>query len=63
MEYLLITLALMVILALYMLPTLVAFKRGHESLYGITIINIALGWTGVMWLGCMVWARDEEQGD
>jgi hypothetical protein len=41
--------------ALYFLPTLIAAHRGHR-VGGMLILNLLFGWTGVAWLVLMLWA-------
>jgi hypothetical protein len=48
-----ITLTLLTIL--YFLPTIVAANRGH-GVIGIFLLNFFFGWTGLGWLGLMLWA-------
>ncbi|MGR6467931.1 superinfection immunity protein [Rhizobium sp. PAMB 3182] len=54
----LVLLALIVIAiwAAYMIPTIVAFRRGHPNRWLIGVINICFGATGIGWLGSLVWA-------
>lgn len=40
----------------YMLPTFVAGLRRHSSYWGIFVVNLFLGSTGIVWIGCLVWA-------
>lgn len=47
--------AALVILS-YFLPTLIAFIRGHNSKWGILLLNLFLGVTGVFWVLALVWA-------
>jgi hypothetical protein len=52
---------------LYVLPTVIAFRRRHPNRWAILVINIALGSTGIRWLGALVWAfnavhRPDEPG-
>ena len=44
------------ILFLYFLPTVIAISRDHNNKVAIFILNIAGGWTGVLWLAALVWA-------
>ncbi len=46
-------------LAFGLLPTLTAFWRKHPSRYSIAIINFTLGWTGIAWVGALVWALSQ----
>lgn len=41
---------------IYLIPTIVAFCRSHPNRWLIAVINIALGGTGIGWLGSLVWA-------
>jgi threonine/homoserine/homoserine lactone efflux protein len=47
---------LAVLVAIYMIPALVARKRGHENTLAITALNILAGWTLVGWVVAFVWA-------
>lgn len=40
--------------ALYVLPTLLAWKRGSRRFVRIMIINILLGWTIIGWIASML---------
>lgn len=42
--------------ALYFVPTIIAFKRGHRYRWPILAINIAGAWSGVGWIACLIWA-------
>jgi hypothetical protein len=41
---------------LYFLPALLGWWLKRESLAGIIILNLFLGWTGVGWIAALVWA-------
>jgi len=43
-------------LALYFLPTLIAFGRNLYSRGGIALLNFFLGWTFIGWIAALVWA-------
>lgn len=48
---------LLIILALiYLLPTIIAFSRGHASRWGIFATNLLLGWSGIIWLVVLIWS-------
>ena len=48
---------LLIILALiYLLPTIIAFSRGHASRWGIFATNLLLGWSGIIWLVALIWS-------
>ena len=44
------------LLALYMIPTCMAFGKGHKHTLQILILNVAFGWTIIGWIGCLIWA-------
>ena len=44
------------VIVAYILPTIIAFVRGAESLRWIVALNILYGWSGAVWAGCLVWA-------
>lgn len=45
-----------ILLAIYLIPLMVAFVRQHPNRWAIAAINIALGGTGIAWLGSLIWA-------
>ena len=47
---------LLVIVALYFLPVLVAVLRRHHQLAPIVVVNVFLGWTYVGWVIALAWA-------
>jgi hypothetical protein len=47
---------LLLILLIYMLPTLIAFSREHPRRLDITVINILVGWTLIGWIIVFLWA-------
>jgi hypothetical protein len=47
---------LVLIVAIYMLPTLIAFARDHPRRGAITLINVLFGWTLIVWIVVFVWA-------
>ncbi len=40
---------------LYFLPTFMAYSRGMKKADGVFIINLLLGWTGLIWILCLAW--------
>jgi len=55
------TVALIVIcallaLAVYLLPTIIAFRRKHHYMWVICGINVVFGFTGIGYLAAFVWA-------
>ncbi|HXO00470.1 MAG TPA: superinfection immunity protein [Stellaceae bacterium] len=55
---------LLLIVLIYMLPTLIAFGREHPRRTDIAVVNILLGWTLIGWFAVFLWAlltRVEDQ--
>ena len=40
----------------YFLPAFIAALRKHHQQNAIVVLNLLLGWTGVGWIGALVWA-------
>lgn len=47
---------LLVVAIIYELPAIIAFLRGHPNRWLILVLCTALGGTGIVWLGCLIWA-------
>jgi putative effector of murein hydrolase LrgA (UPF0299 family) len=47
---------LIVILAIYFVPTIVASARHHRQMNSIVVLNTFLGWTFVGWVVALIWA-------
>jgi len=43
-------------LAIYLIPTFVAFGREHGNRVAILCLNIFLGWTFLGWVAALVWS-------
>lgn len=43
-------------IAIYLLPSFVAYGRKHPNETAIFVLNFLLGWTVVGWVGSLVWA-------
>lgn len=56
MESLAAILVLLFALAVYLIPTIIAFARGHASKWGIGVLNIVLGWSLVFWVVALIWS-------
>ncbi len=58
-------LLILITLLIYFLPVIVVMMRKqHHAFSGILIVNLLLGWTGIVWLICLIWAfiaREENQ--
>ena len=48
--------ALILLLALYVLPSYIAIRRGHRDQSSIIIVNILLGWTFAGWVAALAWS-------
>lgn len=51
-----------IILALYLLPTIIAIRRQHLETVKILLLNIVLGWTLLGWVFCLMKACREDVG-
>jgi len=40
----------------YCIPMLIAKNRQHSQFMPIAILNIAGGWSGILWLAALIWA-------
>jgi hypothetical protein len=49
-------LGLAVLLGFYFFPSIIAVCRGHHNTLAIFLLNLFLGWTGLGWLGALIWA-------
>jgi hypothetical protein len=47
---------LVFVLAVYLVPTFVAFERRKRNAGAICALNLLLGWTFVGWVVALVWA-------
>lgn len=56
MESLAAILVMLFVLAVYLIPTIIAFTRGHASKWGIGVLNIVLGWSLVFWVVALIWS-------
>lgn len=44
------------IVVFYMLPTVIAHLRNHESCSSVAILNVMFGWTVLGWLAVLIYA-------
>ena len=47
---------LLILVALYFIPSIVASKRDHPQSLAIVALNLLLGWTFIGWVAALVWA-------
>jgi hypothetical protein len=46
----------LIALAIYFLPTLIAVKRTHHNRTPIMLVNIFLGWSAIGWIVTLIWS-------
>jgi hypothetical protein len=44
------------LIGMYLLPTFIAFSRGHHQRAAILLLNLFLGWTFLGWLAALIWS-------
>ncbi len=44
------------LLALYFVPSFVAWRRTAKATAGVVIVNVFLGWTFIGWVVALAWA-------
>lgn len=47
---------ILIIVAAYFLPAIVASVRSHHNSTAITVLNLLLGWTVLGWVAALVWS-------
>jgi hypothetical protein len=47
---------LMILLAIYFLPAIIAGHRHLHDRTAITLLNLLLGWTFIGWVVALIWA-------
>jgi hypothetical protein len=47
-------------IAFYFVPTIIAANRKITNTLPLFLVNLLLGWSGVMWLACLVWSLVEQ---
>ena len=55
--------ALVMIVAIYLLPVIIASTRSVNNTAAIAVVNIFLGWTFFGWIAALVWALAEPDSD
>lgn len=48
--------AAILMLACYLIPTIIAFARGHASKWAIFAMNFLLGWAVIFWFWSFFWS-------
>ena len=49
-------LALIVVIFIYLLPTIIAYNKHKKNAGAICALNILLGWTFIGWVAALVWS-------
>lgn len=44
------------VIALYFLPLIVAWLRGHHNKASIFLLNLFIGWTVIGWIVALIWS-------
>ena len=57
------SLILLIPLAVYLLPVIIAFIRGHESRWGILLMTLLSGWTIFFWFWALIWSVSAKGGN
>lgn len=45
-----------IVIAVYLVPSWIAFTRGHQNAGSILLLNLLLGWTVLGWIAALGWA-------
>lgn len=45
-----------ILAVIYLIPTAIAVFGKHPAAIGIAVMNITLGWTGIVWIVVFIWA-------
>ena len=45
-----------IVAVIYFLPTIVAISNSHKQSDAIILLNLLTGWTGLGWLGALIWS-------
>lgn len=43
------------------LPSIIAFKKKHNSKWAIFVLNFFTGWTIIGWIACFIWAFNDNK--
>lgn len=52
-----------IVILIYFLPTLTAYKNNKANSFAILTLNLTLGWTIVFWIVALVWSRSVDVVD
>lgn len=48
------------LLALYFMPALIASHKHKKNTARIFALDLLLGWTGIGWIGALIWALGDD---
>ena len=49
----------MLVIVAYIFPAFVAEIRKHKNKNAIFVLNMFTGWTGIGWIGSLIWAATD----
>jgi len=47
---------------LYFVPFMIAAARDLDAYVAVLVVNALIGWTGIGWIACLVWASFSPAG-
>ncbi|HTK34936.1 MAG TPA: superinfection immunity protein [Caulobacteraceae bacterium] len=53
---------ILILLVLYVVPSIIAFMRGHKDAPAIAAVNIIFGWSVFGWIWTFIWALADPRG-
>jgi len=59
--FLVAVIVLIVLVALYFLPGMIAYRRNHINATPIALLNVFLGWTFFGWVIALIWANTDRR--
>lgn len=63
MEGLVLLLVIIIGIAVYFIPTIVAFAKGRQNKVAIFCMNFFLGWAFIGWVIALIWALKEDNAN
>lgn len=55
-DFIIILGVLLLALVIFLLPTVIAFGKGHKYSWMILFINVVFGFTLIGWFGALIWS-------
>jgi hypothetical protein len=50
-----------ILAVLYVVPSIIAFRRRHHNMAAIFLLNALLGWTVLGWIAALIWSATAVQ--